>query len=534
MKTVFFTFLFIFHTVITFSQIPISTIEQLQKIGNDPGYPLDGEYYLTNDIDASDTKLWNEGKGFEPIGKRFTDDFTGIFDGKGFVISDLFISRSDENWVGLFRSGFNSEFLNINMNNVHISGNNSVGTLAGMCSYIINCHIKGEVMGIRGIGGITGEHGNFVNCSFMGMVQGEGIYIGGLTGAGGYIEDSYTSCTVIGDSNVGGLTGRNGLNDLIIRSYATGIVMGNEYVGGLAGINYGGIIDSYSNATVIGEASYIGGLIGLNHIYAENCYATGPVSGLNYVGGLIGHSLVEPYIGWPLVLESYYDLETTGYISPFMNTGDPKTTVEMMTPSTFTNWDFENVWFMVPGKSYPVLRPERYVGVKIEPISGTPNPKESLPVEFTISFEEPVRNFTFDDLDFSSSTLQGIQGTLKIEDEPTTFGVMDCFTTFTLTITDSATSYGLIAVRVPLGAAMNRANYPSAASKPAGIYILVEHLWGDLNGDLVVNNEDRDVLISMILDPMNGWKSIIPFPWCDLSNDKKLDIADIVILILNL
>jgi len=45
------------------AQIPISTIEDLQKIGNDPEYPMDGYYYLTNDIDASDTIRWNNGKG---------------------------------------------------------------------------------------------------------------------------------------------------------------------------------------------------------------------------------------------------------------------------------------------------------------------------------------------------------------------------------------------------------------------------------------------------------------------------------------
>jgi len=56
------------HVIFSFinyamAQIPISTIEDLQKIGNDPEYPMDGYYYLTNDIDASDTIRWNNGKG---------------------------------------------------------------------------------------------------------------------------------------------------------------------------------------------------------------------------------------------------------------------------------------------------------------------------------------------------------------------------------------------------------------------------------------------------------------------------------------
>ena len=36
--------------------IGISTIEELQLIGNDPAYPLDGYYVLTQDIDASATR----------------------------------------------------------------------------------------------------------------------------------------------------------------------------------------------------------------------------------------------------------------------------------------------------------------------------------------------------------------------------------------------------------------------------------------------------------------------------------------------
>jgi hypothetical protein len=308
------------------------------------------------------------------------------------------------------------------------------------------------------------------------------------------------------------------------------------YVGGLVGSNDGKIYNSYSNVHVVSPGTNVGGLAGINYWWIERCYATGRVDAGDYLtGGLVGSSSIRPYGPLYWIAASFYDSETTGKYSPGgFNQGYPKTTVEMMTPSTFTNWDFVNTWFMVPGKSYPVLRPERYVGVQIKPIQGTPNPKPSLPVEFTISFEEPVRNFTYDDLDFSSSTLQGIQGTLEIEDAPTTVGVMDCFTTWTLTITDSATSYGLIVVNIPLSSAMNAANYPSAASEPSGIYILSEHIPGDLNGDGIVNAEDRNILISLILNPLSGWKGIIPFPWFDLNSDGKLDVADIVTLIKNI
>src|SRR5204862_220704 len=38
--------------------IGIASIVDLQKIGNDPAYPLTGQYVLTQDIDATETATW--------------------------------------------------------------------------------------------------------------------------------------------------------------------------------------------------------------------------------------------------------------------------------------------------------------------------------------------------------------------------------------------------------------------------------------------------------------------------------------------
>ena len=69
----------------------------LQAIGED----LTAYYTLKNDIDASVTKGWNSGKGFGPIGTD-SNSFTGNLDGSGFNITNLYISRSSTNFVGLF------------------------------------------------------------------------------------------------------------------------------------------------------------------------------------------------------------------------------------------------------------------------------------------------------------------------------------------------------------------------------------------------------------------------------------------------
>jgi len=82
--------------------IEISTLEELQVINND----INGDYELTNIIDAYDTQTWNWDeeneiyKGFEPIGDS---TFDGIFDGQWFIIDNLYIDRSNESHTGLIK-----------------------------------------------------------------------------------------------------------------------------------------------------------------------------------------------------------------------------------------------------------------------------------------------------------------------------------------------------------------------------------------------------------------------------------------------
>ena len=60
-------------------EIPISTVADLQKIGNDIAYPLSGSYYLTNDIDLSGVADW------VPIGAISASESSGGTDRKSVV-----------------------------------------------------------------------------------------------------------------------------------------------------------------------------------------------------------------------------------------------------------------------------------------------------------------------------------------------------------------------------------------------------------------------------------------------------------------
>ncbi|MGB4023813.1 MAG: hypothetical protein WBK75_02010, partial [Acutalibacteraceae bacterium] len=68
--------------------IEISSYDDLQKIGKDAGFPLDGDYKLANNIaNNNDNVTWL------PIGTK-NAPFTGKFDGNGNTISNLRILYS--------------------------------------------------------------------------------------------------------------------------------------------------------------------------------------------------------------------------------------------------------------------------------------------------------------------------------------------------------------------------------------------------------------------------------------------------------
>ena len=277
----FLLFMLILVPGLAFSQIEISSIEELQKIGKDAAFPLDGDYVLTQDIEASGTLNWNDGAGFDPIGIYKWDQpelsFSGTFDGQGYVISNLTINRPDKNDVGLF-----------------------------------------------------------------GCIRNESI-IQNLGVAGGNIT---------GDTRVGGLAGQNN-DSTIFECYSTAeVTCSGRYVGGLVGYQEGTLTNSFARGDVSGSSWDIGGLAGKNYGVITNCYATGSVSGPIYgVGGLVGDTDLDGE-----VVSSFWDVETSGMSES--DGGEGLTTGQMQTKSTFTDagWDFDSVWYMLSGGSYPYLK----------------------------------------------------------------------------------------------------------------------------------------------------------------------------------
>lgn len=202
----------------TTGKVIVNNVFQLQWINQ----ALAGKYELGSNIDASATSSWNSGAGFNPIGNASLQ-FEGTFDGKGNIISNLFINRPSTNYVGLFGYLSSGAVLqNVGLLNVNITGNSMVGGLVGR---------------------------NNVS-----------------------ISNSYTTGSINGYRHVGGLLGYNGYSGSVVKSYSTASVTGSDAgIGGLVGSNYGTVSSSYASGKVVG-ASTVGGLVGYSIGTVANSY----------------------------------------------------------------------------------------------------------------------------------------------------------------------------------------------------------------------------------------------------------------------
>ncbi|MCK4849989.1 MAG: hypothetical protein KAT11_01495 [Phycisphaerae bacterium] len=331
-----------------FAAIPISNCQELQNMKNN----LAGHYELVKDIDCSDTVNWNDGAGFEPVGQVHVNPFRGTFDGKGHIITGLYINRPSTPNVALFRECQYSTIRDVGLVDVDITGADGVAALAGSDHHntYINCYSTGNVNGDSYVGGLLTNafHSTVSNCYSTANVNGNTNNVGGLAanGCDGIFINCYSTGNVSGNINVGGLVGGASCEDGYIRNcYSTGNVNGNLNVGGLVGYigPYNKVSNSYSTASVTGN-SLVGGLVGRNSGTISNSYSTGSVTGNSDVGGLVGANAGT-------ITNSYWDILTSGQIGS--DGGEGKTTAQMLQKSTYVGWDFVSIWAIDEGVTYP-------------------------------------------------------------------------------------------------------------------------------------------------------------------------------------
>ena len=328
--------------------IRIKTAEELADIAQKPSR----NYALGADIDLSQIESWEPIGGFEE-----GNEFSGTFDGNGFVISGMTIKglEADEEFnylpIGLFGK-VTGTIRNVTLVNYYIEldGDQSrfyIGGIAGWLSRasMSNCVAIGEFNNpeIDYEGGIwdslLGSYAEPTTSLYcggaVGYVQGstvtkvstegkitsqsneENVYFGGVAGyVGAYDEEgenvsihepstlsNCNSAVTVYGRYAGGLIGYN--NGAVSSSSATGDVSGSlsypAIAGGLIAYNFdeGSINACY--ATGHAEARTAGGLVGVNIFDFEtadggtiaNCYAAGDVFASEYAGGLVGRAVSD-------------------------------------------------------------------------------------------------------------------------------------------------------------------------------------------------------------------------------------------------
>ena len=348
---------------------------------------LDFDTNGSGDADEGDT-FWNDGRGWKPIGQPSvllrigayfnSEPYAATFDGNGHVISNLFIDRPDEWFIGLF--GFihvddlnRAVIRNVGLTDVDVTGWRVTGSLVGRNSSLIEAsYATGRAEAVASTsekrsaaGGLVGQNG-------------------WSAGSRGVIRNSFAAVAVSADASaVGGLVGFNGRLSQVHASFATGSVESNNRSGGLVGINDGEVSTSYATGRSTVEFGRAGGLTAQNQGVIINSFATGrptptlPDGETRFkpvrLGGLAGYSTGE-------IVGSYWDTRTSGWRVgvggddwPDRNgrvdgneTATPgvlgKTTAALQAPEDYHgiygNWnaDDSDSWHFGSSTQYPVLR----------------------------------------------------------------------------------------------------------------------------------------------------------------------------------
>ncbi len=246
-----------------------------------------GKYELDNNINAAETKNWNNGQAWIPIGNEKTH-FTGSFNGKGFTIDSLFFctkSYKEDGFWGIISSS--CEISNLNLTNVNIIFD---GTGQGYtCAFlVVDCREFAKISNCKTSCNIISENKN-IQITVCGLVSSNE----------GTIENSYSDITFIDKYGDSLDYQKNSIFGLVQGQSMMGVVNGqidnchckisapNCNGNGLVGFNRGKISNSTSNVNISNQ-NPAGGIASINHGVIINCSSSGFIEGGYYAGGLVG------------------------------------------------------------------------------------------------------------------------------------------------------------------------------------------------------------------------------------------------------
>jgi hypothetical protein len=361
----------------------ITTAQHLYSLRNYTGAAHSDKYFkLGADIHISASSLpWT------PVGMYDETDatFAGHLDGDGHRITGLRITTSVivsyRMAAGMFGAIDGGSVRNLGVEaNVTVTVaadilGMSVGSLAGyVCNAVIeNCYATASITNTSNsslyhVGALAGESENsrYTDCHASGTVSATNDHAGGSANAGGLIG----SCE----------------NDTLERCHATGAVSasattrreqywgGSARAGGLVGWCQNSIVTNcYATgaATAAGYCySFAGGLVGSQSYGGNttNCYATGTATatvvaknpsndaGGAWAGGLAGDNLSSNIV-------NCYFLKAGGNTNGIGRLDEDRKTeatglsdAEMKRGASFPGFDFDAVWTIDEGRSFPALR----------------------------------------------------------------------------------------------------------------------------------------------------------------------------------
>ncbi|MDR1974288.1 MAG: cadherin-like beta sandwich domain-containing protein [Bacteroidales bacterium] len=311
----------------------ISTAEDLDAVRSFVGASHTDKYFrMINDIDLT-AYLSGNAEGWLPIGDE-TNKFMAHFSGGGYAVKGLHVDR---------------DFIYLYDGTTYV-----VGLFGYNTGTIEDLGVEGSK--IQGTSNLLGE-----------------VHVGGLVGHNtGIIRYCYATIDSVSISphkaynSLGGLVGYN--NGVISNCYVTGSSVyplsdtssHTQHLGGLVGyLQNGSVINCYSAIGVTGSDPFVGAIIGYTY------------------GGTISHL--------------YYNLDITGTLAGIgVVSGGTQTinilgltTAGMKVKGAFVDWNFDTIWDIQEGITYPFLQGSVPKNVKI--ISGNksvcPNTTHTYGVE---------------------------------------------------------------------------------------------------------------------------------------------------------
>lgn len=232
---------------------------------------------------------------------RPNNDYVGLF-GYGGTVMNLTIKDAivvGKNRVGII-SGEGGTVKNCVVSG-DVKGNENVGGCSGRGGAFSNTISYANVTGTTYTGGLSGYvyGGNILNSIVSAVIKG-GDYTGGICGYNKPTSSkNITGCgffgSIVGKSYVGGICGQEMNVDVNKCFVAADVHSSGDNVGGIIGsCDNSRITDCYSSGTIIGNIE-VGGIVGkvefsgTDHTsYITSCYTTSYISGYDNVGGLCG------------------------------------------------------------------------------------------------------------------------------------------------------------------------------------------------------------------------------------------------------